>query len=75
MPQDETGRGGGAAANHVLVRAADVGTHSAQDDPVRDLPADIDGIDPGAGLQFKGGIRGIDDFHDSRRLVRNGFVT
>ena len=31
---------------------------------MRDLPADIDGIDAGASLQFEGGIRGIDDFDD-----------
>lgn len=30
-------------------------SYGAQDDPVGDLPADIDGVDAGAGPQLKGG--------------------
>ncbi|RMS89221.1 hypothetical protein ALP58_200079 [Pseudomonas savastanoi] len=39
MTQDQAGLGGGTAAHHVLVGAADVGGYHAQDDAVLDLPA------------------------------------
>src|SRR5471032_2003653 len=39
VPQDQAGLGGGAAAHHVLVGAADVGGDHAQDDAVLNLPA------------------------------------
>ena len=35
----------------------------------------LTGLTPGPACSSKVGIRGIDDFHDPRRLVCNGFVT
>ncbi len=39
VSQDQAGLGGGTAAHHVLVGAADVGGDHAQDDAMLDLPA------------------------------------
>ena len=53
LVQDEALGGGGAAAHHVLVGAAYVRRDDLQDRSVRQLAADIRGVDAGAVLQLQ----------------------
>jgi hypothetical protein len=62
-------RGGGAAADHVLVGAADVGGDDLQDGAVRDLAADVGRVDAGAVPQLEGGVVNVLDHHLHRSLV------
>ena len=48
MAEDQPLGGSGAAANHVLIAAADVSGNNLQDDAVLTLAADIGGVDAGA---------------------------
>ncbi len=73
-PSTRSGGRRGAAADHVLVRAADVGGHGFQDDAVGHLAAHIGGVDPRAVLEFEGGVVNVDQFDFARPLVGNGFV-
>src|SRR5690606_12328774 len=53
MAQDQAGRGGGAAAHHVLVGAADIGGKNLEDDAVIGLFAPgVDQFGKGNGLDF-----------------------
>src|SRR5690606_22946742 len=71
VAQHEVGRRGGAAPDHVLVRAADVGGDGLEDDAVRHLPSDVRRVDARAVLQLEGGVVGLDDLDLARALVRN----
>jgi hypothetical protein len=75
VPEDQARRRGGAAADHVLVRPADVGRHDLQDRAVRGLAPDIRRVDAWAVLQLQ--LRVVDCLHlDLPRLyVRNCLVT
>jgi hypothetical protein len=66
---------GGAPANHVLVGSADVRRHRAQDHPMRDLPADVGGVDPWPVVQLEVGVVGLDHLHDAGPLVGDRSVS
>src|SRR4029079_12605142 len=65
---------GGAAADHVLIRAADVGADGAQDGAVGHFATDVRGIHPRAVFEFELRIRRVDDLDDTRALVRHSSV-
>ena len=75
MAEDEVLGSGGAAAHHVLVRAADVGGHRAQDRTVGYFPAHIGRVDARPVLEFERRVVGIDDFDDTGFLVGDGSVS
>jgi hypothetical protein len=74
MAEDETGRGGGAAADHVLVAPADVGGDRFDDRPVPDLAPDVGRRYPRALLELELGIVGVDDLYMSWPLVHDSLV-
>src|SRR5690606_9525250 len=67
----EVGRCGRAAADHVLVRAADVRGDGLEDDAVRNLPADVGGVHPRTVLELEGRVVGVDDLDLAGPRVRN----
>ncbi len=75
VAEDQAGGGGRAAAHHVLVGAADVRRDRAQDRPVRDLPADVGGVDPRTVVQLEVGVVGVDHLHDTGSLVGDRSVS
>jgi hypothetical protein len=75
MAKDEVLRGRGPAPHHVLVRAADIGGHRAQDRAVGYFSAHICGIDARPILEFERRVVGVDDFDDTGFFVGNGSVS
>src|SRR5690606_1173166 len=61
VAEHEAFGGGGAAADHVLVRAADVGGDDLQDRRMGELAADVRGVHPGTVLQLEGRVVDVDD--------------
>ena len=74
VPEHQPGRRGGAAADHVLVAAADVGRDVLQDRGVRQLAADVRRVDPGTVLQLQRRVVGVLDLHLSRSHVGDCLV-
>lgn len=62
-------RCGGAAADHVLVRAANVGGDGLEDDAVVDLAPDVGRVDSRAILQFEFRVRGVDQLDFARSCI------
>src|SRR4029078_10042468 len=56
VAEREPGRCRRPATHHVLVAAADVGRHHLQNRAVRNLPADVRGVDPRSVLEFQGWV-------------------
>src|SRR6202012_3191728 len=75
VPEDQPGRRGGAAADHVLVTAADVGRDDLEDHAVLALAADVGRVDPGTVLQLQLGVGDVLYFDLARLEVGNGSVS